>query len=83
MIGFCGVFLDGMTGLGPKFGSTGFGGLGLGLGTGTGLNFSSFSLIGFGAGFGFGAGGSGFGTLLVMNQAWLRPLWQFQKMTCL
>lgn len=71
----------GLVGFGPKFGSTGLVGLG-GLG-GVGLGGLGGTGIGFGAGCGFGAGGSGLGILVLMYQAWLRPLWQFQKITCL
>ena len=82
---FCGLGLF-FGGFGLKPGGTGLVGLvglgGLG-GTGCGLYLPGLSGIGLGAGFGFGAGGSGLGTCLVMYQAWLSPLWQFQKITCL
>lgn len=80
-----GFLLSGFGTLPPKSGSTGFGpGLGFGLGgIGSGLTVGVGCGIGLGAGFGFGAGGRGLGILVLMYQAWLRPLWQFQKMTCL
>lgn len=52
-------------------------------GIGTGLNGPSGCLTGFGGLTGLGGVGSGFGILVSMYQAWLRPLWQFQKITCL
>lgn len=81
-----GCLFGGLGGFGLKPGGTGLVGLvglGLGLGTGSGLYFPGLSGTGFGAGLGFGAGGNGLGTFLEMYQAWLSPLWQFQKITCL
>ena len=77
-------FFGGLGGFGLNSGGTGLVGFpGLGLGTGCGLYGPGLSGTGLGAGLGFGAGGNGLGTFLEMYQAWLRPLWQFQKITCL